>query len=243
MRVKRLISAALLASAVLMHLTMTSVVLAGPGGRSESGPSSGGRAESGPPGKEAARGPAIGRVRGHPQKINDRWVRGQETYYIEMREGTAEESGRLLGSLSLVDPERSTATVWIEPAYFGWYKPPAACLGGGVYQSEMSITYTGRSYLGNKLWAYTHTVEWEWNGSQIVGGRSNPTASVYAVFWRCQNARFNQWSFGGKGFSSWRRGWQGDFRDVVAGYMIQQVLPWIEFTVYRDGSVSWAKGT
>ncbi len=189
------------------------------------------------------RRPVIGKVRGHPQRAVDRWVREQETYYIEMRQGTPERPGRLLGTLRLADPERSTSTVWIEPAYFGWYKPPTTSLGGGVHQSQMSITYTGKSYLGNRLWTYTHTVQWEWDGTKIVGGRSYPSAAVYGVFWRCQTAHFAQWSFGGKGFSSWRRGWQGDFRDVVAGYMLQQVLPWIEFIVYRDGSVSWYKGT
>ncbi len=233
MRKKQLILSAGLVALILWQLLLAGAASANRGGGDEFAPA----------GEAAAWGPTIGKVRGHPQKAEDRWVRGQETYYIEMREGPAGEPGRLLGVLTLADPERSTATVWLEPAYFGWYKPPADYLGGGVYQSEMSITYTGKSYLGNSLWSYTHTVEWEWNGSQIVGGRSNPTASVYAVFWRCQKARFNQWSFGGKGFSSWRRGWQGDFRDVVAGYMIQQVLPWIEFTVYRDGSVSWSKGT
>ncbi len=102
-----------------------------------------------------------------------------------------------------------------------------------------------KNALGQTLFSYFQKIDWCYDGSIIT---NNPTrlrwGEVYAPLWsfdghigNSESGGINQWSY-----EAWT---QGKFKLCLGGDIgcIQYKYPWIDMTVYGDGSYSSSTGT
>jgi hypothetical protein len=119
--------------------------------------------------------------------------------------------------------------------------PSSGVLSGGcmVYQIERS----GLNSLGDKLWSYFQKINWCYDGSKITSKTRLRWGEVYYPGWQfaghignLEQGGVNQWSY---------RAWtQGEFKLCLGGDIgcVQYKYPWIDMTVYGDGSYTGTGG-
>lgn len=90
------------------------------------------------------------------------------------------------------------------------------------------------SYAGVHLWSYFQRIDWCWDGSTITSKTRTRWAEIYAPGWEfvghignSESGSVGQWFY---------RAWtQGHFR-LCGGGTCWNVYPWIDMTVYGDGT-------
>ncbi len=117
--------------------------------------------------------------------------------------------------------------------------------GGGRGCKSYQVRVDWYNVYGQTLFSYFQKIDWCYDGSKIT---NNPTrlrwGEVYAPLWSfdghigsSESGGINQWSY---------RAWtQGKFKLCMGGDIgcIQYKYPWIDMTVYGDGSHSSSSGT
>lgn len=101
-----------------------------------------------------------------------------------------------------------------------------------------SWTETSR-LLGTPLWTYYRKIDWCYDNLRIVEyARANPYPEIYAALWFFRgHVRDN--SSGGVGYNFFQNFSQGSFELCIIEALLgckQNVLPWLDNTVRRNGS-------
>lgn len=91
--------------------------------------------------------------------------------------------------------------------------------------------------LGNVIWKYTQSIDWCYNGTSITSKSRNDWANVYIFGWTYKGRQSLSES-GGVGQSSYHSFAQGWFCMLDVGTCIWNFYPWVDQTVYGNGSYS-----
>lgn len=127
----------------------------------------------------------------------------------------------------------------IEPARGG----PAGLVSRAAAGCK-SVTKSRSAYnvFGQVLWTYYQKIDWCYNGTKIT--------SKTRIRWG-DLPWYSLWQFighmdsvqsGGVGQWSYRAWTQGEFRFSLVGYPVQHAYPWVDMTVYGNGTSKGSSG-
>jgi len=104
---------------------------------------------------------------------------------------------------------------------------------GGMLTVEV---YKGPA--NKKVFSYYQRIIWYWNGVTITSVQANQWPDVYLPPWTFAGDEVNQW--GGSGYTYFRSRADAVFQFKIGEYVIMEEYPWIDMTVYGDGSYTYS---
>jgi hypothetical protein len=99
----------------------------------------------------------------------------------------------------------------------------------------------GKNLLGMTLWSYYQRIEWCSNGSWITSHTRIRWGEVSMPGWSFKG-HIGSTTGGGNGSTFYRARTQGHFCLIQYFSCVQNAYPWIDMTVYRNGTYSYSTG-
>lgn len=99
----------------------------------------------------------------------------------------------------------------------------------------------GSNLLGMTLWTYYQRIEWCANSSSITSKTRIRWGEVSMPGWSFKG-HTGSTTGGGVGYTYFRARTQGHFCLIQYFSCVQNAYPWIDMTVYRNGTYSWSAG-
>ena len=107
-----------------------------------------------------------------------------------------------------------------------------------------SVTKSRSAYnvFGQVLWTYYQKIDWCYNGSKITSKTRIRWGDLpWYSLWQFMGHIGSSQS-GGVGQWSYRAWTQGEFRFSLVGYPVQYAYPWVDMTVYGNGTSKGSSG-
>jgi hypothetical protein len=114
-----------------------------------------------------------------------------------------------------------------------------ALLASGCWWAQ--VWRSGKNLFGSTLWKYFQRIEWCSNGSYITSKTRIRWGETYFPGWSFKG-HIGSTTGGGVGYTYYRARTQGHFCLISYFSCVQDAYPWIDMTVYRNGTYSWSTG-
>jgi len=114
-----------------------------------------------------------------------------------------------------------------------------AALAGGCWWAQ--VKRYAKNLIGSTLWAYFQKINWCSNGSYITSHSRTRWGETYWPGWSWEG-NIGSTTGGGNGSTYYRSWTQGHFCLISYFSCVQNAYPWIDMTVYRNGTYSWSAG-
>ena len=105
----------------------------------------------------------------------------------------------------------------------------------------VTVSRWAENVFGSTLWKYFQRIDWCYNGSSVTSVSRRRWGETYWPGWSFKGHTGNQTS-GGVGWTGYQAWTQGHF--CLASYFdcVQDRYPWIDITVWRNGTYNYSTG-